>query len=149
MKYTDLAFLLISNFEGLSLKPYRDGAGIWSIGHGHTKNVNQDTPPITPEIALQFFHEDIAPLVDLIEKYDPSLPAICKACVLSFGFNCGAAPMVRLLSGEIVMDETGVHMRNDYTKYGYVDVKGNAEPGLAVRRNLESALYIAAMNPRA
>ncbi len=36
MKVNERALALIKRFEGLRLKAYRDAAGVWTIGYGHT-----------------------------------------------------------------------------------------------------------------
>ena len=36
MKISSTGILLIERFEGLKLRAYRDGNGIWTIGYGHT-----------------------------------------------------------------------------------------------------------------
>ena len=36
MKTSNAGLALIEQFEGLKLKSYQDGAGVWTIGYGHT-----------------------------------------------------------------------------------------------------------------
>jgi len=50
----------IKSFEGLSLKPYQDQAGVWTIGYGNTyyengKKVSSKDAPITRERANLLF----------------------------------------------------------------------------------------------
>ena len=39
MKYSDKGMALTESFEGLSLQPYKDVAGIWTDGYGNTHGV--------------------------------------------------------------------------------------------------------------
>ena len=39
MKTSAQGLMLIENFEGLKLKAYQDGNGVWTIGYGHTSGV--------------------------------------------------------------------------------------------------------------
>lgn len=53
---------LIKQFEGLRLKAYRDGAGIWTIGYGTTRYENgqkiQPTDVITEHLAEELLRSD-------------------------------------------------------------------------------------------
>ena len=49
MKTSEKGLKLIKEFEGLRLEPYKCDAGVWTIGYGHTKGINQNTKPITKE----------------------------------------------------------------------------------------------------
>lgn len=54
----DAALQLIKSFEGCQLTAYQDQRGIWTVGFGHTGNVNEgDT--ITQEQADQYLLEDL------------------------------------------------------------------------------------------
>ncbi len=41
MKISALGIALIERFEGLRLRAYQDGKGIWTIGYGHTADVTK------------------------------------------------------------------------------------------------------------
>ena len=42
MKTSEEGLALIKKFEGLELSAYQCSAGVWTIGYGHTKDVNKD-----------------------------------------------------------------------------------------------------------
>lgn len=39
MKTSPAGIALIEEFEGLRVRAYQDGAGVWTLGYGHTENV--------------------------------------------------------------------------------------------------------------
>jgi hypothetical protein len=41
MHISDEGFCLIKKFEGCELNAYKCAAGVWTIGYGHTKNVQE------------------------------------------------------------------------------------------------------------
>ena len=56
MKISDKGIKLIKEFEGLRLEAYKCPAGVWTIGHGHTKGV-MEGDKITDE-ELDLWEED-------------------------------------------------------------------------------------------
>jgi len=50
---------LIKKCESLELTPYLDDVGVWTIGYGHTKNVDASTPPITEKEAEELLRQDL------------------------------------------------------------------------------------------
>lgn len=82
---------LIAEFEGNSLKPYRDAVGVWTIGYGHTEGVTGKTKPLVSEHAARSLLE-----TDLNRKYAPyvaalHLPLTQKQfdALVSFVYNVG------------------------------------------------------------
>ncbi len=59
MKTSEKGLKLIKEFEGLRLEPYKCDAGVWTIGYGYTKDINQNTKPITNEQAEDFLKDDL------------------------------------------------------------------------------------------
>ena len=120
---------LLHVFEGCRLKAYRDSGGVATIGFGSTLNVT-DGMEITMEQALKLFERDCAPLLKLVE----GKPLLEAAALVSFGYNCGAGALKRVLAG--------TSDRTTFVK----DKKGNTLPGLVSRRRLETALIEASKN---
>lgn len=123
-----LASCLIRVSEGCRLKAYKDTGGVWTIGHGHTGPEVVDGLTITQAQADAYFTADVAPLV----KQVAGRPLIEAAVLISFGYNCGAGALARLMRGEISLDS-----------YGRRDKNGVIQPGLMSRRDLEAALLAA------
>ena len=42
MKTSEAGVILIRSFEGCKLTAYQDSVGVWTIGYGHTKGVDED-----------------------------------------------------------------------------------------------------------
>ena len=116
---------LIVTFEGEKLTAYQDSGGVWTIGIGHTKDV-QPGQRITHEQAVQFFIADCAPLLALVAGF----PTLQGAALASFGFNCGIARLRDVLAG---------HDSIDLPRHTQ-DRHGTVLPGLVARRRLEKML---------
>jgi len=65
---------LIKKAEGLSLAPYQDDAGIWTIGYGHAhmlygKPISADTPHITLDAAESLLRSDVRARVEQLNQW--------------------------------------------------------------------------------
>lgn len=94
---------LIKDFEGLRLQAYRCPSGVWTIGYGHTKNV-QPGQTISREEAERFFQEDIAECEACVTQW-VKVPLTTNqfSALVSFVFNCGCnafrqSTLLRLLN---------------------------------------------------
>ena len=58
---------LIVNFEGLSLEPYKDSAGLWTIGYGHMTEERHE--PITQAQAEAYLVEDVKIASKAVDRY--------------------------------------------------------------------------------
>jgi len=83
----------IANWEGCVLKPYKDIAGLRTIGIGHLIKPGEDFPDgvaITKEKALEILAEDVKLCEDAIKKH---IKVVLNQnqfdALVSFGFNCG------------------------------------------------------------
>ncbi len=120
----ELATALIRVFEGLKLTAYRDSGGILTIGYGHTGPDVQEGMTITEAQARALLEKDQAHLFRMVEGKS----VLEAAALVSFGYNCGAGALVKVLQGHAFM--------LDYIR----DHKGNILPGLVARRELEETL---------
>ena len=57
----------VKQFEGRELKAYRCSAGVWTIGFGHTKGVNEGDE-ISPAEAEQLLVEDLTAIADDLNR---------------------------------------------------------------------------------
>lgn len=121
----ELASALIASFEGCRLISYRDGGGVWTIGIGHTRGV-MGSQTATPGEVVTWFAEDAHPLFEDVAK----LPVLEAAALVSFGYNCGRAAMLRVIAG---LDTIANPMHT-------TDKHGNVEAGLVNRRRVEELL---------
>ena len=59
---------LLKKFEGCELEAYQDSVGVWTIGYGHTKDV-QEGLKITQEEAEVMLQEEMPEYEDYVKKY--------------------------------------------------------------------------------
>lgn len=123
---SELAFALISVFEGCRLTAYQDTGGVFTIGVGHTGPDVHAGMTITADEALALFTEDTAHLQRLTASQTP----LRAAALMSFGYNTGSGNLQKALTDPREMLNP-VHT---------TDRHGNVLPGLVARRGLESIL---------
>lgn len=100
MTLSDEGIALIKRFEGFRREAYRDAAGVWTIGYGHTGRAAP--PPVTPGMTitpeegeailkadLEVFIAEISPLIET------GLTANQFSALVSFAFNVGSANFAR------------------------------------------------------
>lgn len=92
------ADVLIQEFEGCVLSPYRDDAGVWTIGIGTTiidgHPVTRDTPAITRERALELLNIELAAKVAAVDYCVPmSATDNQRAACYSFAYNLGSGAL--------------------------------------------------------
>lgn len=89
MNISPNAVSLITQFEGLRLNAYKDSAGVWTIGYGHTRNVTAGQV-ITHEEALTLLNEDLAEVEKAIHRrVKVTLEQYQFDALASFIFNLG------------------------------------------------------------
>ncbi|WP_091742923.1 lysozyme [Phenylobacterium immobile] len=89
------AATFVAAHEGLRLEAYRDPAGVWTIGYGHTEDVAADRR-ITRLEAEALLAQDLAVAASrLAARIGPVVGELTEgqyAALLSFVFNVGADP---------------------------------------------------------
>jgi lysozyme len=141
---------LIKQYEqgpngGPALVAYRDVAGVWTIGWGHTGGVYKgDT--ITATEADYLLAQDLAPVESAVSaRTDPTMTTDSQfAAMVSFTFNIGAA-------GFLGSSVRRYHNERDYADAArafllwdkaQVDGRLVTVAGLLERRNAERTLYL-------
>ncbi len=135
-------FELLTTFEGCKLIAYDDGAGVWTIGYGHTKNVHQGTS-ITQAQAEQLLREDLEKFESFVEDAvkvsvndDRFSALVCFCFNVGSGKNgFGGSTLLKLLNQD---DFQGA--ANEFPRWNKVN--GNAWLGLTRRRLAEQALFL-------
>ena len=126
MTALDIATPLITTFEGVRLTAYQDTGGVWTIGVGETGPEVKQGLTITYEQAMGMLTVRLHSLYLMVI----SKPPVVGAAYISFGYNCGAGALSKVLDGVDTISNP---------KYTH-DMKGNTLPGLVNRRALELAL---------
>lgn len=138
---------LIQRFEGLSLKPYKCPAGIWTIGYGSTyysngKKVQANDKPISQAEATDL-------LIEVLKHYEHSVDSYCRDdinqnqfdALVSFCYNVGAGSLKgSTLLKKVNLNPNDASIPAEFKKWN----KGGGKvlKGLTERRKAEADLYV-------
>jgi len=142
MKTSAAGLALIEQFEGLRLTAYQDGAGVWTIGYGHTQGLKEgDT--CTQEQAAAWLASDVA-------EAEAEVNGLVKVplnqnqfdALVSFAFNLGgqaleSSTLLRELNAGSYALAAAQFPRWDM-------VAGQPSAGLQGRRAAEQELFLQA-----
>ncbi len=142
---------LVAPFEGFSATPYRDPVGVWAIGFGSTRGldnqpVTANPPPITRAQALTLVDRDLgAACATVREDVKVPLNADQQAALADFVYNLGAgnfagSTLLRLLNAA---DYAGAAAQFD----AWDHAGGVVLAGLLRRRAAEAKLFQTAGDP--
>lgn len=142
-QFTEEGLENLKRFEGLRLEAYQDSAGVWTIGYGHTAQV-QPGQHITAEQAEQFLRQDLEDAENLV-RHGVTRPLNDNqySALTSFAYNVGSdqflsSTLLRLLNQG---DLGGA--AEQFSRWTHAD--GQELPGLVARRQAERALFL--LNP--
>lgn len=132
---------LIKKEEGCRLKAYRDSAGIWTIGFGHTEGVKEGNI-WTQEQADAALKKDVSYYMTAVLKTCPTLAnysnrlAACTSLAYNIGVNAFAKSTVAryIRRGEIQAAANAFGM--------WVYAGGQKLKGLINRRRREKAIFL-------
>ncbi len=153
MQVSERGIDMIVAFEGLEQKAYKCPAGVWTIGVGHTGDV--DGVPvgkgmyISQQKAMELLREDLARFEKCMsrEPFAKRLQQNQFDALVSFVFNVGAGAFhtstmrKKLLAGA---DNGSVAGEFSRWVYGTDDGKRSRLPGLVRRREIEAAMFLEA-----
>ncbi|MDN5850655.1 MAG: lysozyme, partial [Nitrococcus sp.] len=151
------AYDLIREFEGLRLHAYTDAVGVWTIGYGHTANVEPGSVIDSSE-ADALLRMDVREAEESIADHVPegviqSLPQACYDALVSFIFNVGTQAFVRPGGGKtdfiralLGSDRAEVARQMQRWVKGRVSGDLIVLPGLVRRRGAEAALWGAGLH---
>jgi lysozyme len=80
---------LVKEFEGCRLTAYKDIAGVWTIGYGHTGKDVYEGLVWTQQQADDAIEHDLAAAAALLAMYSPGLTDGPLAALTDFVFNLG------------------------------------------------------------
>jgi len=139
MKISEDGLELIKKFEGCETSAYQDSVGVWTIGFGHTKGVEEGQTCSIEDAELM--------LTDEMEEYEGYINNMVKVDLQQHEFdslvawvynlgptNLGESTMLKVLNGgqfDRVPDEM-----NRWTRAG-----GEILEGLVRRRQAESLMF--------
>lgn len=131
---------LIAKYEGCRLEAYKCPAGVWTIGYGHTQDV-QSGQKITQQQAISMLQSDARKYADYVNTYKKngiisfSLNQNQFDALASFTYNCGPGNLKNLVSGRSAMEVAD--KLPAYNRGG-----GKVLEGLSRRRKEERDLFL-------
>jgi lysozyme len=129
----------IKKFEGVSLKAYKDSAGVWTIGYGHTKDVKAGDK-ITQYQAEQFLKEDLQKFEAIANKVKRISTQGKFDAVLDFIYNCGPTNFEKsTLKAYIECGKATWEIQEQFLRW--VNAGGRKLGGLVSRRIWEAARF--------
>lgn len=138
-KCSENGLKLIESFEGCRLESYQDSVGIWTIGYGHIKGIQQGMT-CTQEQAEEWLSQDVQTASAAVNRLvtEPISQNEFDALV-SFVFNLGVrslenSTLLKLLNSG---DHTGA--ADQFKRWDRAG--GNEIDGLLRRRNAEADLF--------
>lgn len=144
MHTSDEGFELIKKFEGCELEAYQCAAGVWTIGYGHTKDIQEGDKWTEEKAEFMLWRE----LEDEYEHYINALvTAPMNQCqfdaLVSWVYNLGPANLKastllkKLNAGDYENVPSQIKRWNKATVNGERKVL----PGLARRREAEALMF--------
>ena len=132
---------MIEKYEGLYLNAYQDpGAGIWTIGYGHTGSDVKPGQTITKAEAEQLLKKDVAGAEkDVRNLVKVPLTQGQFDALVSFTFNLGAGA---LKSSTLLKKLNAGDYAGAQAEFGkWVHAGGKVLPGLVARRQEEATMF--------
>lgn len=141
MKTSDSGIDMIKSFEGLRLTAYKDSAGVWTIGYGHTKGARRGQR-ITAQQAEDFLREDLEVAERAVSGLGVRLNQARFDALVSFTFNLGGGWTRRSGLLTKINDKDWPRVPMEMTKW--VHAGGRPLLGLARRRVAEAEMFVSA-----
>ena len=131
---------LVRAYEGLKLEAYQDGAGVWTIGYGHTNGVRPGDA-ISAEQAEQLLEADLMAAEAAVSRL-VTVPLTDNqfAALVSFVFNEGEGAFAQSTLRR-KLNEGGYGLVPACLK-SWIFAGGRVQPGLVTRRAAEAALWM-------
>lgn len=133
---------LIKQHEGCRLRAYKCPAGVWTVGYGSTRGVNQWTE-ITRQEAEVRLREDLRTAERTVEKVRYLQPGLTQCqfdALVSFVFNVGSGSFEKsTLRKKVLANPADGSIRDEFLKW--VHANGKPLEGLRKRRQDEAELY--------
>jgi lysozyme len=146
MRLNNAGYLLICEFEGLSLKPYLCPAKIPTIGYGNTfysdgSKVKMSDPAISKYIAFEMFKTIADDFAKKVSKLITSpLNQNQFNAIVSFSYNCGISNLKSsTLLKKVNFNPSDLTIKDEFLKWD--KSRGKVLKGLTRRRELESEIY--------
>ncbi len=149
MKISARGIELIKQFEGLELEAYQDIAGVWTIGYGHTGDVEPGMR-ISEREAEALLRKDLKPRENSVDNLSSvNLNQNEFDALVSFVYNVGADAYRRSTARRRLNRNDRLGAADALTWWNKATVGGvlREVAGLTRRRAAERALFLTPTNP--
>jgi lysozyme len=132
---------IIRRHESFQPDPYLCPAGVWTIGYGSTKGVNEHTPPVTREQGEDLLRLDVAAVEGAVTRM-VSVPLNVNqfSALVSFTFNVGAGAFRGSTLRALVNRKAFLEAADEFPRWNRGG--GRVLGGLTKRRAEERALFL-------
>lgn len=141
MKLSCAGRALLKRLEGCRLEAYQDAVGVWTIGYGHTVDVEAGQK-ISQHQADVILDSDLERFEEGVEALAPCQPQHCFDGLVCFAFNVGLAALAGSSLLRKLKAGGPLAAAPEFAKW----VKGGRPlrvlPGLVKRRKAERALFL-------
>lgn len=140
LTYSKNGLHLTEGFEGCRLTAYKDVAGVWTCGYGHTGPDVHMGQTITPEQAAAFLMQDIQVAAKAVKRL-VTVPVSQNVfdSLVDFTFNCGQGNMAHSTLLRMVNTGDLKAAANEFEKWDKAG--GKVVAGLLRRRQAEEAEF--------
>lgn len=140
MKSSNILITKIKEFEGLSLKSYKDSAGVWTIGYGHTRGVKSGQV-ITEKQAESLLRGDLLGSEKYVNGLGLSFSQGQFDALVDFAYNLGTGSLSRsTLLKKILTKAPTSEIQDEFKRWVYAG--GKKLPGLVKRRAWEAQRWV-------
>lgn len=140
MTPSDNCTQLVATFEGLMLDAYQDGAGVWTIGYGHTAGVKKGDVT-TLRQAIDWLSGDLVTAGAAVNRFASGpLTQNQFDALTSFTFNLGAGTLEHSTLLRLLNAGQTIQAALEFPKWDHVNGKPSA--GLLKRRLAERDLFL-------
>jgi lysozyme len=138
--YSDHGLALTKSFEGLHLEAYRDCAGVWTIGYGHTGPTLAAGQTISEPEAEEFLRADLADAVACVNRGVQSVISQNQFdAMVDFCFNAGRG---NFLQSTLLRKLNSGDFAGAAAQFAlWVHAGGEVVAGLVRRRKAEAELF--------
>lgn len=136
MEASDILIEKVKEFEGLRLTSYKDSAGVWTIGYGHTRGVKSGQA-ITEKQADSLLRGDLLTAENYVNGLKLNLTQGQFDALVSLIFNIGQGNFTTsTLWAKIQAKASTKDIQNEFRRWVYAGGKKLA--GLVKRRGWEA-----------
>ena len=139
MQISKEGICLIKKFEGCELEAYQDAVGVWTIGYGHTKNVQEGQKISEEEAESMLLHELMEYCKYVEDAVEVPLHQNQFDALVSWTFNLGAGNLQSSTLLKVLNQRKYDEVPEQIKRWNKAN--GKVLEGLTRRREAEALLF--------